>query len=442
MKKVNNLPKSSGIYKFINSEGVVIYIGKAKNLKSRVNSYFNTGIDKLSKTGILVSQIADLEYIETISELEALILEAELIKKHRPKYNIVLKDDKSYLYIVIRNEKVEINGKKVKLPKILSVRATDVYEDDIVFGPYPNTNTARYILRTIRRIFPYRDCSVSKFNRYKRINRPCLYGYIGVCQAPCVGRITPQKYRTEIKRIESLLSGESSKITWDLERKMKAASKNQDFEKAAWYRDILEKFKYVRNTTRSPESYIENPYLVQDIREKSLQELSDNIEILSDIPERIECYDISNLSGTDAVGSMVVALDGVIQNSEYRRFKIKRKKTPDDFDMMNEVLGRRLKREISTVHKVKKWGMPDLIVVDGGKGQVSAAIKVLDKLNLNIPVIGLAKKHEIIVYFYNEEFVELELPRDNEGLKLLQRLRNEAHRFAQAYHHKLRLNRI
>lgn len=214
---------------------------------------------------------------------------------------------------------------------------------------------------------------------------------------------------------------------------MRYHSKNQRFEEAAKFRDSISKFNYVRQDFKSAGKYLDNPYLVQDTREQSLKELMTVIPSLKDLPRRIECYDISNISGKDSVGSMVVSIDGEITKREYRRFKVRSKATPDDFAMMEEVLTRRLRQD---------WDVPDLIVVDGGKGQVSAAIAAMTKLNVDIPLIGLAKKFETIVYFEDSEFVEIVLPRDNTGLQLLQRLRDEAHRFAQAYHHKLRLNSI
>jgi excinuclease ABC subunit C len=434
-QKLQTLPQLPGIYKFKNAAGHIIYVGKAKNLKSRVNSYFQDNLDPISKTAALVQNITDLEIIETLSELEALILEAELIKKYKPKYNIAYKDDKSYLYIVIRSEKVELNGKAVSLPKVLAVRETDLEPKDVSFGPFPNTRTARYVVRTIRRVFPYRDCSLSKFNKYKKLGQPCLWGHIGLCQAPCVGNIAPDDYKKEVNQIKKLLSGQSSILMRDLEKAMKGASKTQEYEQATKYRNILDKFHYIRQKNSAAQKYIDNPYLVQDLREKSLSELVKNITILNHLPHRIECYDISNISGTFAVGSMVVAIGGELDKSEYRKFKIKQKKTPDDYAMLTEVLDRRLNNT---------WQLPDLLVIDGGKGQVGAVQELLNIRGVDIPVIGLAKKQETIVYQTNpkKEFKEINLSRDNDGLKLLQRLRDEAHRFAQSYHHKLRLKSI
>lgn len=432
-EKIEKLPRVPGVYKFLDKNKKVIYVGKAKDLKARVGSYFQKNLDPVTKTAVLVSKIRDIKYIETMSELEAFILEAKLIREFAPKYNIIQKDDKSYLYIVIRPEKVTLNSKKLIVPKVLALRESDLGEKDIAFGPYADTTTTRYVVRSIRKIFPFRDCSVAKFNRYEKQKQPCLYGHIGLCQAPCTGSISVESYRKEVKRVEKLLSGESVWLLKTMEKEMQKQSKNENFEEAARLRDAINKFEYVRQRSTAIQKYLDNPYLADDLRRKSLQELSENVPVVLWPPNRIECYDISNISGKEAVGSMVVAIEGQLKNSEYRKFKIKRKNIPDDFAMMNEVLHRRLRND---------WDMPDLILVDGGKGQVTAALKALDKENLDIPVIGLAKKLETIVYFDGEQFCELNLQKENEGLKVLQRLRDEAHRFAQDYHHKLRLKKI
>lgn len=429
-QKVNNLPKVPGVYLYKNLENEIIYVGKAKNLRSRVKSYFLNNLSKDSKTYALVENIVDMDYIEVLSEFEALILEAELIKKYRPKYNISLKDDKSYIYIVINYEK--ING--VEIPRVITARKPDLSARDIYFGPFPDASTTKFIVKTIRRIFPFRDCSSNKYLRYQKLGKPCLYGHIGLCQAPCVGNISLGDYKKEVTKVKSLLEGKKISVINEIEKKMQDSSKSHAYEKAAEFRDLLNKFNYVIKNFKAPQNYIDNPYLVDDIVMQSLTELVKNIPILTTLPNRIECYDISNLSGKEAVGSMVVAIDGRIANKEYRRFKIKLKSDPDDFGMIREVIKRRLKRI--------EWEYPDLFVIDGGKGQVSAAKEVLKELNVNIPVVGLAKRFELIVYEKDGHFFEIELERNNEGLKLLQRLRDEAHRFAQRYHHLLRAKRL
>ena len=436
LSKVKNLPKLPGIYKFKNSMGKIIYVGKAKSLRNRVGSYFKLNLDPNSKTYSLVQRIADLEFIEAKSEFDALMLEAELIKKYKPKYNISLKDDKSYLYIVLRKDEFEFDSKKEKITKVLTARKTDLQKTDIIFGPYVDSTTAKHVLKTVRKIIMFRDCSSSKFSKYRKLGNPCLYGHIGLCTAPCVNNDAKSlsAYKDNINTLKRILSGDSSAIVKDLNSKMNAASEALEFEQAASYRNLLNKFIYITSGYSDPKEYILNPYLVEDTRTKAIIEIKNLLPFLLVLPRRIECYDISNISGKDSVGSMVVAIDGKITNSEYKKFKIRLKDTPDDFEMMREVLRRRLKRT--------EWGMPDLIVVDGGKGQVGAVDGVLKELNINVPLIGLAKRFETIVIKNENNFTEIRIAKDNPGMALLIALRDESHRFAQKYHHQLRLRKI
>jgi len=432
--KVKKLPREPGVYLFKNKQEKVIYVGKAKNLKSRVSSYFQKNLILEPKTQVLVSRIADLEIILTATELEALILEAELIKKYWPKYNIVHKDDKTHLFIVIRKEN--------KFPKVITARKTDLKGSDIKFGPYTNSTTTKQILRTMRKIFPFRDCSPSKFARYQRMNKPCLYGHLGLCPAPCLAETDLKHAQKEITRLKNFLLGKSSSIIRDYERLMQKASREKKYEAAASYRDTLKRFEYVRTSFKTPDQYIDNPNLLEDIAARSLRDLKEGIPILDNEPLHIECYDISNISGQEAVGSMVVSLEGKITKSHYKRFKIRSKDRPDDVYMMKEVLTRRVKRGLAAKDKDFTWSLPDLIVLDGGKGQVSAGLEVMDYVGVRVPIIGLVKKKETIVYKTNGGFEKVNLPETNEGLKLLMRLRDEAHRFAQSYHHRLRLKKI
>lgn len=433
-EKIKSLPLTPGIYIYRDIEGVVIYVGKAKRLRNRVISYFRGTLDKRTKTYALVQNIHDLETINTNSEFEALILEAELIQKYQPKYNIVLKDDKSYLYIVIRDD---MPG----LPTVLTARKTQLLDKDTVFGPFTSSSTTKYVVKALRKMFPFRDCSKSKFTKYQKQGTPCLYGHLGLCPAPCVNTyLNTHDYRKNISSIKRTLKGNTSSLLNDIEKSMVQASKNEDFEVAAHLRDILKNFEYIRRDFHSAQEYIENPYLLEDLEREYLDSLVQLLPNLKSIPQRIECYDISNISGKEAVGSMVVAIDGKIDNREYRKFKIKTKDTPDDFAMMAEVLRRRLSREGDT--NGKHWGTPDLIVLDGGKGQLSAVMPVLLDLNLDIPLVGLAKKFETIVYHDGLDYVELRYPKESPGLNLLIRLRDESHRFAQKYHHELRIKSI
>jgi excinuclease ABC subunit C len=222
---------------------------------------------------------------------------------------------------------------------------------------------------------------------------------------------------------------------------MLEASEKTDYETAAYYRDLLEKFEYIRSNFKTAEKYIENPNLLEDLARESLEQITEKVPLLKKKPERIECYDISNLSGKEAVGSMVVALGGQLEKSEYKKFRIKFKNEPDDYEMMREILLRRFRR-FKRGYKKDNWGKPDLVVLDGGKGQVSVGNQVMKEYKLNIPVVGLAKKREELVYRLGDQYQLLRLPQDEEGTKLLMNLRDEAHRFAQNYHHHLRLKKI
>lgn len=437
-QKLKLLPTNPGVYKFKNFGGEVIYVGKAKNLRNRVKSYFRVSIDRDTKTQALIDNIDDLEWVEVTTELEALILEEKLVKKFQPKYNILLKDDKSFLYIVLRNDLIKKGGSELNYPQVLSARKTDLKEDDIYFGPYPRAEVAKYVLRTLRKIIPFRDCSKSKFHNYRKMGKPCLYGHLGLCQAPCTKEITVKDYGSDIKKIKKFLDGNFKKIILDVQKEMMEESKRQNYERAAYLRDIIKKFEYLTVNTTKIDLIAENPLMAEDLISKSLDNLLKYIPILKDYPERIECYDISNLSGKEATASMTVATNGKLNNSEYRRFKIKFKDTPDDFEMMREVLRRRFKRSLID----DSWKLPNLIVLDGGRGQLSAGLEVLENLNLDVCMISIAKKEEILIYFDGSSFQEIRLPRTDESLKLIQRLRDEAHRFAKKYHHQLRIKKL
>lgn len=437
-EKLNNLPTVPGVYKYFDSEGNVIYVGKAKNLRNRVKSYFRIKFDEDTKTKALVENIADLEYIEVSTELEALILEEKLVKKFQPKYNILLKDDKSFLYIVLRSEKVKIGDTEVDYPIVFSARKTDLQKSDIYYGPYPRSEVAKYVLRSLRKIIPFRDCSKSKFRNYQKIGQPCLYGHIGLCQAPCLGKVSKTDYLRDLSKIKRFLDGNFKKIIDDILKDMKDASKNEEFEKAAKLRDIVKKFEYLTINTSKIDSIAENPLLIEDLISASLDNLIKYLPVLKEYPERIECYDISNTSGKEATASMTVAINGRLTNREYRRFKIKFKDSPDDFEMMREVLRRRFKRSLID----DSWKLPNLIVLDGGKGQLSAGLSVLKEMGIDVAMISIAKKEEILIYSRGDEFFEVKLPKTDESLKLIQRLRDEAHRFAKKYHHELRIKKL
>ena len=435
IEKLKNLPQLPGSYIFKDKNGKVIYVGKAKNLRSRVGSYFKINIQSNTKTFALVNKINDLEFIEVDSEFEALILEAELIRKYKPHYNIVLKDDRSYIYIVMRNEILIIAGKKYHLPKIITARKNQIEKKDIYFGPFPNSTVVKNVVGTIRKVVPFRDCSIGKFTRYEKLKSPCLFGHLGLCIAPCTSENIVPKYKKNIGYAKKILLGGSSKLVSDLNKKMKRYSEAEEYEKAKEYRNLLTKFNYLDKSFRDASEYIDNPYLIEDINGKALEEIRNALN-LSTVPKRIECYDVSNISGKEATSSMVVASLGRLDKEQYRRFRIRFKDTPDDFGMIYETLSRRFKTPKNG--KTSDWPKPDLVVLDGGAPQVSACESVMKDFNLEIPFVGIAKKQETLVINQGSGFKNIYLPKDNEGLKLIIHLRDEAHRFAKKYHSLLR----
>lgn len=410
------MPQSCGVYVFLDKNDDILYIGKAKNLRNRVSSYFLKSAELGEKTRQLVGKIKKIRIIKTQSEIESFLLEANLIQQHKPFYNIRFTDGKSYPLI-----RVTI---KEKYPAVLLSR-NDSDKKSIYFGRYPSASSVRSVLKTIRKIFPYQSVA----NHPKRI---CLYNHLDLC--PCPPLFTTKEeekeYRKNILRIAQFLKGNTKKVIKQLEKDRNQYSKKDEFEKAAELQRKISAIEYVTSPAYKPFDYEVNPNLEEDLRKKEMASL---IEVLREngigVPDlnRIECYDISNISGKLATGSMVVFENGAKNTSQYRRFKIKRTQGPNDFGMLQEVLGRRFKRE--------GWTKPKLIIIDGGKGQVSSASQVLRDLSIKVPIIGLAKRLETIV---TADLKEVSLPRMSEALKLLMRIRDEAHRFAITYHRKLR----
>lgn len=422
---IKHLPENPGVYLFRNDANRVLYVGKAINLKNRVSSYFQKYDALAPKTKSLVSKVAKIEHIKVENEIEALLLEADLIKRYRPPFNISLKDDKFYVFIKISKDSTSTR-------KIGTSRRSSE-EKSKYFGPYPEGSSVKILLQYLRKIFPYRDCSVQKFNTYKHRKRPCLYGYIGACTAPCQGNIRSNE--KNISQIEKYLKGERKIVLNNLKKEMTIASKAQKYEEAAIIRDQIASFEYVQQTTINVKEYLSDPSLVDD---KRLQALTELIKILEshNLPVntnkiltkfRIETYDISNFQGKNPVGSMIVFTGGAPDKKEYRRFHINTKNTPDDFAMMQEMLSRRIKN---------KWPIPDLIVIDGGKGQLNAALAVIVNSKFKCPLIALAKKYEEIYYDDGKEIKKILLPSDSMALKLLQQTRDEAHRFAINFYRK------
>jgi len=450
-KQIRSLPLKPGVYIFRDKSGAALYVGKAVNLRNRVRSYFQKGLELGPRTAAMVEKIKKIEHIVVESEIEALLLEADLIKRLKPKYNVRLKDDKAYQYIKISNVKAQMSKLKTATPeefaKVTTARKT--YGQAIYFGPFPEGKTVRQVLRTLRRVFPFRDCSEAKFKRYQKLGRPCLYGDLELCPAPCVGLISPEDYQKNIKQLVLFLSGRRKNLVEQLEEEMEKASKEKNFEEAARLRDRIRSLEYVTQAFKPAKDYLEHPNLLEDQRQKELEELRKRVGLEKKI-KRIEAYDISNIFGEWAVGSLVVFMDGEPDKSQYRRFKIKTVEGVSDVAMIKEVLRRRLKRVQNSKRKAQSLvqssklkkskdkvfeNLPDLILVDGGKPQVGAVNEILEEFGLTIPVLGLAKRFERII---KDDLSVIKLPKSSPALHLLQRIRDEAHRFALSYHRKLR----
>jgi excinuclease ABC subunit C len=538
LEKVRNLPEAPGVYIFKDESGNVLYVGKARSLKKRVASYFHRGGSLDPKHRLMLSRVRDVDFNVTDSEAEALLLECNLIKRFKPPFNVMLRDDKSYPYLAVTLGD--------DFPRVTVTRNLQI-EGAKYFGPYTRAKALRKTLDTLRRLFPLRTCRGKKPGR--RSGSPCLYFSIGKCLAPCRGEVSKEQYRKVVDELLDFMGGRGEKIIERLEGEMKEASRNLHFEKAALLRDkikaatsILEKQKVV-SLKRSHFDVIgiyrdesdvyfrvffvregkligSRGFLIEEAEEDVLSQFliqyysspelipsqiyvpeefggkkevesllakvrGKNVRIsvpkkgeraellkmananalysyqllqlkgktapqvitevleelqrrlgLSQPPYRIECFDVSNLRGEDAVGAMVVFEDGKPKRKDYRRFKIKGVERSNDFEMMKEVLKRRLRRLQESDEKFKK--KPDLIVVDGGKPQLTAALEALREENLlnEIPVVALAKREEKI--YLPEGGEPLVFPRASLAFKLLQNVRDESHRFAITYHRNLR----
>lgn len=551
---IKNLPDKPGVYLMKNSLGEVIYVGKAKVLKNRVKSYFQKSKNHSEKVKVMVKNIAEFEYIVTDSEMEALILECNLIKKYSPKYNILLKDDKFYPFI-----KITVND---DYPRVFVTRRF-AKDGSKYFGPYTNGSAVYETLDLIYKIFPLRNCKLVIKENGEKV-RPCLNYHIKKCLGPCGGHISKEEYGKMINDIIDILSGKETYITKMLKSDMEKAAEELEFEKAASLRDkilsinaiaekqkifktmegdedfinieqdekdsciqvffsrdgkvigrehfifentanegigeIIEDFigsfyggtakipkviyvpqidnfdlmeeyltikrgskvwikvpqkgqkkemlEMVKNNARITLEKFKDKYLKdKEINRISLLELQDLLE-LEECPQRIEAYDISNIQGVDSVGTMIVFEEGRAKNSDYRRFKIKTVKGANDYDSMREILTRRFNHGLDEIKAIQQRDLklsagkfstfPDLIMMDGGKGQVNVALEVLQSLNIDIPVCGLVKddKHQTRGIIYNNN--ELIINKGSNLMQLIRRIQDEVHRFAITYHRSLR----
>ncbi len=405
--------------------GTVIYVGKARDIRRRVSQYFHPsrrmGWDVKFKA--LVDAIFDFDVHLVKGEPEALLLESRLIKQFKPRYNVSLRDDKRFLML-----KVNLND---PIPRFVLTRVK-VDDGARYFGPFPDSRALRRSIDLARHNFNLRGCKA--LNPCENDYRHCLYGHIEVCSAPCVGKVSLDQYRLQVENACDFLDGHCSGILENLESSMAAASSQKDYERAARLRDQITALK---DTTRKTTRYrkLPNQLPISLNPQNDLMELADILQ-LPGPPARIEGFDISNISGTFMVASMVVFRNGRPANSDYRKFKIKGVAAQDDFACMAEVVRRRYSRLIKEGRE-----MPDLILVDGGKGQLNSAVKSLSDLGLSdLNIIGLAKEFEDIYMPGLRVPVRLEL--DNNALRLLQRIRDESHRLANSYNTELRIKKI
>ncbi len=429
-KKLGELPHKPGVYLMKDRFGTVIYVGKARDLRQRVTTYFHPsrrmGWDL--KFNALVEAVHDLDTYIVRSEPEALLLEGKLIKEYQPRYNISFRDDKRFLLI-----KVNLND---PIPRFMLAR---LQQDDGAryFGPFAHSSSARHTLTLARRKFNLRGCR--PLTPGEEDYKHCLYGHLKYCTAPCIGNISHEDYKQQVSAACDFLAGQTGEMEKELEGQMQKAATAEDFEKAAQYRDALND---LRRTTQKTKKFPRVPYNlpVAIDPQGDVAELTRALNLPAN-PARIEGFDISNISSTFQVASMVSFRDGRPDRSNYRRFRMKTVTGQDDFACMAETVRRRYTRVLAEKPENADAALPDLIVVDGGKGQLNAAVAELTKLGLEkVPIIGLAKEFEEI--YRPGESEPLRLSHDSGALKLLQRVRDESHRFANTYNAQLRLKKI
>ncbi len=434
--KLKDLPREPGVYFHKDAAGEIIYVGKAAVLRNRVRQYFQKSRARDAKTELLVSEIADTDWMVVESEIEALFLEAEMVRRYMPKYNILLRDDKAMAYIRIDYDS--------DYPTVGTTRRP-LDDGARYFGPYPNLASIKVALKFLRRIFPYAT------RRIPGQKRATLHYHLGLDPGLEEGRTSIEDYRANLRRLIAYIEGKKLTITHELEREMKTHARAQDFESAARVRNQLTAMQ------RLGHAVIFSDKEFMDIsKDHALDELVELLG-LDGFPRRIEGYDISHMSGTDVVASMVVFTNGVSDKAEYRKFKTKLDHN-NDFYNMHETLSRRLSEK-----NIKAWGKPSLVLIDGGKGQLDAATRARNERgNETIPMIGLAKREEQIVikhgysnvmlnleYLHklggftteSEDFTLVNLPHSTNLVKLLQRIRDESHRFAVSYHSVLKVKR-
>lgn len=433
--KLTKLPSTPGVYFHKSSSGEIIYVGKAAVLKNRVRQYFQASKTRDPKTEALVKEIADLDWMEVDSEIEALFLEAEMIRRYIPRYNILLRDDKSLIYI-----RIDLNS---DYPTVSTTRRP-LDDKALYFGPYISAQAVRNALKYLRRVFPF------ALNHPINQKRASLDYHLGLDPGLEEGKTSLEDYRSNLKKLIAVIKGKRLAIANDIKKEMTIAAKNQDYELAAKLRN-----QYNTLISLNRQVIFSDKEFLDISKDHALSELVELLTLKS-FPRRIEGYDISHMQGTDVVASMVVFTNGISDKSEYRKFKTSRN-INNDFANMHETLLRRLKPS-----NLKSWGKPSLILIDGGKGQLDAALKARDESKQNVPMIGLAKREEQLVVstsrsnvVINDKFMHklggfssstsdyvlINLPHSSNLIKLLQRIRDESHRFAVSYHSVLKAKR-
>ncbi len=426
IKKLN-IPRSPGCYFFLDKNDKIIYIGKAANLKSRVFSYWQKGSDHTPAKYSMTTKVNDIQWRETDSEIEALLLEANLIKKHQPHYNIALRDDKRHIYIKISTEE--------KWPRVFMTRKID--QAGTYFGPFVNVEAVKQTLKTIRKIWPFRSCKTMPRN-------VCLYYRIGKCPGMCENYANKQEYNAIIKQISLFLEGKKHQIIKEQEKKLRKLRKQRDDDSnnAQELDAHIASYEYMLNNINR---ILEHANILS-LMDKYAGDVTELAKLLGlpTIPQRIEGYDISTIFGSQAVGSMVVFTNGEADKNQYRKFKIKtcQNKT-NDTQMLKEILERRLYK-LKNEKTAKHWPYPDLIIIDGGRQQLNVTLNVLKKMSLNIMAISISKGNgnrsarSRDKIFFPEKRAPLNLPLNSPAFHIIKRVRDEAHRFAILYHRKLR----
>ncbi|TWT67773.1 excinuclease ABC subunit UvrC [Crateriforma conspicua] len=420
--KVKTFPTSPGVYLMKDVAGVVIYVGKAKNLRSRAGSYFLKAAAEDMRTADWIGEIADIDFLETDSEVDALLTESRLIKDIQPRHNKDLKDDKTFPYLMITTREEFPRVEVTREPKQKGVK---------LYGPFTSAGALRGAIQVMQRIFKFRTCSLDISESDERWNwfRPCLLASIQQCTAPCNFRISKEDYRRDIRRLQTFLEGGRTKLLKEMTQEMQSASKNLDFERAAVLRDEIRMLERLDergelDTHAQPEVFYIDP-------KKGLAGLRKVLH-LSETPRVIEGVDIAHLGGGQTVASLVQFIDGLPFKPGYRRFRIKDVSGIDDFRSIYEVVSRRF-RKLSNDGET----FPDILLIDGGKGQLNSAMAAFRDQEITPPtVISLAKRDEEI--FRPGESEPIRLSKSAFALRLLQYVRDESHRFAQHYHHILR----